>query len=121
MVRLSDSEIYIMHLVWENKKITSFDILKQAEKNKKISEKSVRTLLRRLVKKKALIVTEKNSRTYTYETLIDKEEYINFESNLFLNNVYKGNAKLLLLNLIKKHKETNKEELQEIYNMFKKK
>ena len=37
MVKLSDSEIYIMHVIWTNGEATSFDILDKVKEDKKLS------------------------------------------------------------------------------------
>ena len=84
MVKLSDSEIYIMHVIWEKGKATSFDILEKVQKDNMISEKTVRTLLLRMVKKKAIRVCQKDIRTNTYEALIDKDEFVKKSIEEFL-------------------------------------
>jgi BlaI family penicillinase repressor len=117
MKRLSQSEIYIMHCIWNNGNVTSFDILNKVKEERKMSEKSVRTLLARLVKKKAIFVKEKNGKLYSYETLIDKDKYIHFETQKFIDNVYQGNTKLFLLNLIK-DKLLNETTFKEFYQSY---
>ncbi len=114
MVKLSKSEIYIMHFIWNFEKMNSIDILKKVRKDRKVSEKSVRTLLRRLIKKNAITIVGKNTKTYYYKALIDKEEYIKFEADLFIENVYDGDVKLLLSDIIEDYKISNKEEIDEI-------
>lgn len=104
MVKLSESEIYIMHVIWEKGRATSFDILEQVKIDKKISENTIRTLLARMVKKKAIAVTEKNSKTYVYEPLINKDEFLEVQGDNFLENVYRGAIKSLMLNFVKKNK-----------------
>lgn len=113
MVRLSDSEIYIMHVIWEKGKATSFDILEKVQKDNKLSENTVRTLLLRMVKKKAIRICEKNNKTHTYEALIDKNEFLREKGNSFLENIYEGAIKTLLLNFVK-DKKLSKKDIKEL-------
>ena len=117
MVKLSDSEIYIMHVIWNNGEATSFDILDKVKKDKKLSENTVRTLLARMVKKKAIFISEKNGKTYTYKPLIEKNEFLRVEGKNFLENIYDGALKSMLLNYVKDRKLTKddvKDLLEEI-------
>lgn len=84
MIKLSDCEIYIMHVIWTNEETTSFDILDKVKEDKKLSENTVRTLLARMVKKKAIYISSKTGKTYTYKPLIDKNEFLKNEITRFL-------------------------------------
>ena len=72
MIKLSDCEIYIMHVIWTNEETTSFDILDKVKEDKKLSENTVRTLLARMVKKKAIYISSKTGKTYTYKVNTSK-------------------------------------------------
>ena len=104
MVKLSDSEIYIMHVIWTNGEATSFDILDKVKEDKKLSENTVRTLLARMEKKKAIYISSKTGKTYTYKPLIDKNEFLRIEGRNFLENIYEGAIKCMLLNFVKDKK-----------------
>ncbi len=101
MIRLSEAEIYIMHIIWQNNGATSFDILRDVKREKKLSEFTVRTLLARMVKKKAIYVADKYGKTYYYKPLIEKNEYLRKEGNTFLDSVYKGAVQNMMLNFVK--------------------
>lgn len=109
MVELSDSEIYIMHVIWANGQATSFDILDKVRKDKKLSENTVRTLLARMVKKGAICIGEKIGKTYIYKPLIDKNEFLRVKSNNFLENIYEGAMSSMLLNFVKDKKLSKKD------------
>lgn len=118
MVKLSDSEIYIMHVIWDNGEATSFDILDKVKADKKLSENTVRTLLARMVKKKAICISAKNGKTYTYKALIDKNEFLRVKGSSFLENIYAGALKSMLLNFVRDEKLTEddvKDLLDEIH------
>jgi BlaI family penicillinase repressor len=119
MVKLSDSEIYIMHVIWDNGEATSFDILDKVKIDKKLSENTVRTLLARMVKKKAICISEKKGKTYTYKPLINKDEFLRVEGRNFLENIYDGAMKSMLLNFVK-DKSLTKEDVKELLEEIKK-
>ena len=74
MIKLSDTEISIMHIIWKYGKTTSFDILEEIKDYDTISENTIRTLLGRMVKKGAIKITEKKGKTYIYEACINEVE-----------------------------------------------
>lgn len=109
MIRLSDSEIHIMQIIWKYGKTTSFDILKEIKDDDSISENGIRTLLGRMVRKGAIKITEKHGKTYVYEALINREEFLRIEGNNFLENIYQGAINSMLLNFVKENKLTKKD------------
>ena len=119
MVKLSDAEIYIMHIIWQNGQATSFDILDKVKNDKKLSENTVRTLLSRMVKKKAIYISAKNSKTYIYKPIIDKNEFLRIEGNNFLENVYEGAVKNLILNFVK-DKKLSKDDVKDLLDQIEK-
>lgn len=115
MVKLSDAEVCIMNIIWSKKKATSFDIIEEVKKNKKLSENTIRTLLARMVKKGAIKISEKNGKTYTYEPCIEQNEFQKKEANYFLEEIYQGAVNNMLLNFVKENKLTKKD-IEELLN-----
>jgi|MucameStandDraft_1065616.scaffolds.fasta_scaffold19633_5 BlaI family penicillinase repressor len=109
MLKLSDSEIYIMQIIWKYGKVTSFDILDEIKNDDTISENGIRTLLGRMVRKGAIRITEKKGKTYIYEALINKDDFLRKEGNNFLENIYQGAINSMLLNFVKENKLTKKD------------
>jgi len=104
MLKLSDSEIYIMQIIWKYGKVTSFDILDEIKNDDTISENGIRTLLGRMVRKGAIRITEKKGKTYIYEALINKDDFLRKEGNNFLENIYQGAINSMLLNFVKENR-----------------
>lgn len=109
MLKLSDSEIYIMQIIWKYGKVTSFDILDEIKNDDTISENGIRTLLGRMVRKGAIRITEKKGKNYIYEALINKDDFLRKEGNNFLENIYQGAINSMLLNFVKENKLTKKD------------
>lgn len=113
MVKLSDSEICIMNIIWNKKRATSFDIIDIVKKNNKLSENTIRTLLARMTNKGAIRICEKQGKTYVYEPCINQNEFQKNKGNSFLEEIYQGAVNNMLLNFVKEKKLT-KEDIKEL-------
>ncbi len=109
MIKLSDAEIYIMQIVWRNGQATSFDILEEVKRDKKLSENTIRTLLARMVKKKAIYVHEKYGKTYLYKPLINRDQFLRKQGNSFLDAIYEGAIEYMMVNFVKEKRLFRKE------------
>lgn len=83
-MKLSKCEKYIMSEILNAGEATSFNIIDRVKIDKKLSENTVRTLLTRMVKKKAIFKSGKNEKTYIYRALINKDEFLKMEIEEFL-------------------------------------
>lgn len=75
MVKISDSELEIMSIIWKKDIITSREIIECYNKKKK-NESAIRTLIGRLLRKGAIFVERTERREHYYKANIDKKEYI---------------------------------------------
>ena len=117
MIKLSDSEIAIMQIIWKYGEATSFDILDEIEKTNELSPNTIRTLLGRMVRKKAITIIDKKGKVYIYKALIDKEEFQKVETESFLKNIYDGSIKKMLLNIIEDN-NLSKKDVEELIKMI---
>ena len=62
-----------------------------------------------MVKKKAIKIDSNNGKTHVYKPLIEKNEFLRVEGKNFLENVYEGSIKSLLLNFVKDKSLTKKD------------
>ena len=112
-ISVADSELPIMKLLWEKGTLTGSEILAGLAGNKS----TIKTLLQRLVAKGAVKSEQVNSRTYLYTAAIGKREYINSRLTGFIQKLFDGSAKNMLLNFVKEEKIT-KEDLQRLIDML---
>ena len=112
-ITIADSELPIMKVLWEKGTLTSPQIFAGMTGNKS----TLKTLLQRLVAKGAVIAEENTTRTYLYTAAITKQEYINSERTGFIQKVFDGSAKKMLLNFVQEEKIT-KEELQQLMDII---
>ena len=93
--QISEAEFEVMKIIWKYAPINTNEVTQHLTKTTSWSPKTIQTLLKRLVTKKA-ITYEKDSRIFVYTPLVMEDEYINQESNLFLKRFYNGNLSSML-------------------------
>lgn len=104
-IRIAEAELPIMKVLWERGALTSTEILANLSGNKS----TLKTLLKRLVEKGAVQTEEIKSRTFLYQAIVTREEYINQERKGFRERVFDGSRKNMLLNFVKEEKITRKD------------
>ena len=101
--QISEAEFEVMKVVWKYAPINTNEITEKLTQTTNWSPKTIQTLIKRLVSKKALTY-EKQSRVFVYTPLVKENEYIRRESNTFLNRFYDGNITSMLASYIEDDK-----------------
>jgi len=96
--RISESEWQVMRVLWAESPRTANEVV-DALNHTKWKPKTIKTLLNRLVKKKALGF-DKKGRAYNYYPLVDEVECMKAENHSLLSRVYGGALKPMLANLL---------------------
>jgi BlaI family penicillinase repressor len=111
--RISDTEWEVMRVVWRQHPLTAAEIVAQlAATDASWHPKTVRTLLARLVEKKALGY-EAQGRAYVYEPKVTEAECIAAASGSFLERVFGGSLTPLLAHFVEQNR-LSPEELAEL-------
>ena len=84
--QISEAEFEVMKIVWKYAPISTNEITEKLTQISRWSPKTIQTLIKRLVSKKALTY-EKQSRVFVYTPLVKEDEYIRQERNFFLNDI----------------------------------
>ena len=92
---ISKSELDVMRAIWQQHPCSAQEVIDRLNQEKDWHEKTVKTLLSRLVKKGALSF-EKEQRRYLYIPLIEKETYRQAESQSLLNKLFGGKVSPLI-------------------------
>lgn len=118
--KISDTEWQVMKVIWAKWPITANEVIDGLAGKTDWKPKTVKTLLGRLVVKKA-IGFEKDNRTYSYFPIVTEDECIKAESRSFLKRVYNGAFNAMLLNFIEDQELSGKdiEELKRILDQKK--
>lgn len=89
MSDISKSEFEVLDVLWEKYPASASDIVDRLNLSKPWHEKTVKTLLSRLVKKQA-IDFKKESRSYFYFPLLERDAYVAKESQSFVGRMFDG-------------------------------
>ncbi len=114
---ISESEWSVMEALWERAPQTASEVTKTLRPTMSWAENTVRTLLTRLVDKGALKTAENESGTRTYVPAVKREACVRAESDSFLQRIFGGAAKPLLVHFAQNSKLTP-EEVQELKKLL---
>jgi len=107
-MQISDSEKNLMDVLWQSSPQTAKGIIEHLDVEIEWHEKTVKTLLNRLLNKKA-VGFEKRGREYLYFPILKEQEYIKGASETFLNRVFNGNVSSLVAAFTKREKLSAKD------------
>ena len=121
MVQISDSELELLKIIWENEGRILFSelvsILHQRGSNWK--NNTILTFLSRLTEKNILKVN-KIGRRNEYVAKLTEKEYLENQTDDFIHNVYEGDVKGLISTLVDKNLISSKE-IDELKDYWKQK
>lgn len=117
MVKISNAELEVMKVVWEKKEVSSWEIISQL-KSCNWKDNTIRTLINRLIAKKAIGISKKTGKTYSYVALIRKELYCLKRTKEFARQMYDGSIIEMILDFLEED-EVSKEELEKMIKIVK--
>jgi predicted transcriptional regulator len=101
-MRISDAESLVMEALWRQSPLTAEDIAAAVGPLQNWSDKTVKTLLNRLLTKKA-IAAARDGRRYLYSPLVARADYVQDESRGLIDRLFDGK----LAPLVSHFAETN--------------
>ena len=117
--RISETEWELMRIVWAKHPVTAGEIIEAlTSADSTWHPKTARTLLARLVKKRALDY-EPDGRRYVYRPLVTERDCIRAASASFLERVFGGALQPLLAHFVQEH-APSPEELAELRQLLEK-
>lgn len=115
--QITDSEWLIMKALWEKSLLKSRDIVEIISKRSSWNNKTIETLLKRLVDKGAVGYNLISSKTREYYPIVSQEECIRVENETFLKKVYDGSVSMMMANFLK-HQKLSKDEIEKLKRMI---
>lgn len=97
---ISDAEWDVMKVVWEHGPLTSGEIVRHVETERRWKPRTIKTLLARLVKKEAVAAKEEDRR-FLYSAKVARDACARRESRSFLSRVFNGDVAPALVHLLK--------------------
>ena len=120
--QISDAEWQVMKLLWEQNPLTATQIVSELQKVSDWKDLTIRTLIRRLVKKGAVtyIVDENDSRIFYYSPAVKLGECIKSEKDNILKKISVSKAPLLIASFLD-DVNLSDAEIDELSNILKEK
>lgn len=113
--KIGESEWYVLNALWENAPLSGNDVVKAVSAHTDWSQSTILTMLRRLVKKKAVGVEQQS--VMMYYPLINESDVVRIETDMFLKRVYKGSVNLLVKGFLE-NDSLSAEELDELKKLI---
>ena len=115
--RISESEWEVMKIVWsKTSPCTANEIVDALEGIADWKPNTVKTLITRLVKKRALGYEEER-RMYLYYPLVSEDKCVKAETNSFVKRVFGGALKPMLVTFLQDEK-FSQEEIEELKQLL---
>lgn len=118
MTEISNAEFEILEALWQHYPASAAEIIARLNKDKAWHDKTVKTLLNRLVKKQA-VSFEKQQRHYIYSPLLEREAYTLKESKSFIERMFSGKVAPLVAGFAKQN-DLKKEDIDELKSLISK-
>lgn len=114
--QISEAEFQVMKIVWEHAPVSTNQVTEYLTRTTKWSPKTIQTMLKRLVQKKALTY-DKEGRVFIYTPLFGHEDYVNQESRHFLQRFYNGNL-VSMMTVFLDMEELSQQEVDELKELL---
>ncbi len=88
-MRISEAEAKVMEALWRESPLTAEQVIEAVAKSQGWSEATVKSLLNRLLTKKA-VAAKRDGRRYLYKPRIAREDYVASESRDLLDRLFDG-------------------------------
>jgi BlaI family transcriptional regulator, penicillinase repressor len=117
--KISDSEWLIMEVLWRRHPASAVEVAQELNSRTQWQDQTVRTMLRRLIDKGA-VGYKAEGKVYYYKPVVSREQCVRVESRSFLERVFGGAAKPLLVQMVQDADLSN-EDIAELKKLLAKK
>lgn len=115
---LTEQELEIMKVIWDRERVTVRDVYETLLERRKVAYTTVMTMMR-ILEDKGYLSKSEAAKAYVYEATEAKEHVVGGMVSEFLQRVFDGAAKPLLLHLAE-NREVSAKEMEEIAAILKK-
>src|SRR5688572_15330155 len=102
-MKITGAESQVMDALWRSSPLTAEEVFAEVGPAQGWNEATVRTLLGRLVKKKAL-ATKKDGRRFLYRPLVQRADYVDAESQGLIDRLFDGRLGPLFVHFSERRK-----------------
>ena len=100
---ISDAESQVMQVLWERHPLGADEVVAALADSTDWQESTVKTLLNRLLKKRA-IAAEREGRRYLYRPLLKRKDYVDAASASLLDRLFGGRVAPLVAHFSERRK-----------------
>lgn len=115
--RISDAEHVVMEVLWEEAPLTAAEVHQRIDPARGWSDRTVKTMLSRLLTKGAL-AHEEEGRRYLYRPVVARDDYVSGESRKLVDRLFGGRLSPLVAHLAERD-ELSAEDVAEIEALLK--
>ena len=115
---LTGAELEIMHVVWGLEQATVRDVYEALRERRKVAYTSVMTVMK-ILEQKGYLKKTQVERAYVYRAAQPQRQVIGDMVKDFVNRVFNGSAKPLLVHLVEENR-LSREEMEEIARLRRK-
>ncbi len=116
MSRISGAESHIMAALWDQGPLTAEEIVQTVGPPQAWGEATVKTLINRLLKKKA-IASERSGGRALYRPIVSREDYVTGESQGLLDRLFGGEIAPLVAHYAR-HRALSAEEITRLKSLI---
>ncbi len=107
-MQISEAESQVMEVLWRSHPLAAEDVAAALQDRQAWELATVKTLLNRLLKKRA-IAADKDGRRYLYRPLIARADYVHAESKGLLDRLFGGRVAPLVAHFSEQRKLSKKD------------
>jgi predicted transcriptional regulator len=115
---ISEAESVVMDVLWKSHPATAEEVVAALAERADWQDVTIRTMLNRLLKKRA-IAAERDGRRYLYRPLLKRAEYMHAESKSLLDRLFDGRLAPMVAHF-SAHQKLSKKEIAELKRLVEK-
>ena len=115
---LTEQELELMKIIWQRESVTVRDVYESLLEHRKIAYTTVMTMMG-ILQEKGYVTKTNDAKAHVYQPAQPKQQVVTHLVSDFVERVFNGSAKPLLLNLVENEKLSAKE-IDEIAALLKK-
>ncbi len=114
--KISDAEWEVMNVLWDNSPSTANEVIEALQPKTDWKPKTIRTLLNRLVQKKAVGFNQEG-KVYTFYPLFEEDECRRAEAQSFITRIYGGALKPMIVQFLQEQ-SLSPEDIKELRSIL---
>ncbi|MGB8633904.1 MAG: BlaI/MecI/CopY family transcriptional regulator [Rhodanobacteraceae bacterium] len=115
-IQISEAESRVMQVLWERSPLGADAVVKALSPGTGWQDKTIKTLLNRLLRKGALR-HERDGRRYLYSPAVSRDDYLNQESRGLVNRLFNGRVAPLVAHF-REHEELSATDIAELRQLL---